>query len=287
MTIVRGVRLIIALLCIISLSVFGQDKEEGKKEYGWTKEIVGNINFSQASFDNWAKGGENSMAWQLILNLKFINDQDRYNLTNAARLYYGMTKLGGAESRKSFDEIKLESNFSYKIWTPVNPYIAFSGETQFTTGYQYSGDTRAAVSQFMDPGYFIESIGLQFMTDDVFKTRLGFALKETVTRDYPMPYADDPETPGIEKIKTEAGLESVSDFSKKLSDTILLTSKLEMFSNLQVFDEIDVRWDNIFTAKISKYVNVSLNFKIFYDRDISKKRQFNQTLAVGLTYMFI
>ena len=123
--------------------------------------------------------------------------------------------------------------------------------------------------------------------DEIIKTRLGAALKQTITRNYPSPYADDPETDKIEKIKSEIGAESVTDISWKISETSLFTSKLELFSALTAVDEIDVNWDNIFTTKISKYFNINLNVKLFYDKDISAKRQLKQALALGLTYNFI
>jgi hypothetical protein len=53
------------------------------------------------------------------------------------------------------------------------------------------------------------------------------------------------------------------------------------------FEEIDVRWDNLFSAEIAKYLAVSFNFQIFYDRDISIKRQLKQTLSVGFKYSLL
>ena len=73
----------------------------------------------------------------------------------------------------------------------------------------------------------------------------------------------------------------------KIAENILLTSKLELFSNLQSLKEIDVRWDTIFSSKISKYIDVNFNVQLFYDRDISHKRQLKQALSIGLTYTFL
>jgi len=165
--------------------------------------------------------------------------------------------------------------------------VAATAETQFTGGFEYIDDSKVEISNFFDPTYLSQSAGVGYEPVDEFKTRLGFALHETVTRDHPVPYADDPETEEEEKTKVEPGLESVTDFSKTLIGNILMTSKLEIFSNLKGADEIDVKWDNIFTAKISKYIDVTINVKFFYDKDISEKRQIKQSLAVGLTYTFL
>ena len=36
--------------------------EDEAPEYGWKNELVGSINVTQASFDNWQQGGEDMVA---------------------------------------------------------------------------------------------------------------------------------------------------------------------------------------------------------------------------------
>jgi hypothetical protein len=169
----------------------------------------------------------------------------------------------------------------------VNPYVAATGLTQLTKGYTYSEAGKTAVSNLLDPGYFTQSFGFGYQKGSVFKSRIGASAKETITSDFPAPYADDPETAKIEKTKVEFGAESVTDLQVKLHENISLTSKLGLFSALSGFDEIDVDWDNLVTAKVTKYINVNFNFKLFYDKDLSSKRQIKQTLAIGLSYTLL
>jgi hypothetical protein len=138
----------------------------------------------------------------------------------------------------------------------------------------------------MDPGYFTQSAGVGYSPNDMFKTRLGAALRETVTNNFNQ-FADDPQTPEVEKTKIEPGVESVTDFILTMEEDLILTSNLRLFSNLIQFRQIVVRWDNIITAKITKYVNVNFNFQIFYDHFISPKRQIKQSLALGISYSFL
>ena len=269
----------ISLLLLLSFAN-SQDTEEKKPEYGWKNEGVANLNFTQNKFDNWSQGGEDSWSWQLDVNAKFVNDQEKYNWSNSLKISYGKTKVGDAGSRKSADELKFESVYSHKMSPYVNPYIALSGLTQFTDGYDYSKDPKVQVSGFMDPGYFTQSAGLGIEPNANIKTRLGAALKETITSS---------DTAAIifangEDMRVEYGAESVTDINYKFNEILLFTSKLELFANLQRIDEIDVNWDNVFSAKLSKYITASLNIKLFYDKDISEKRQLKQTLAVGLSY---
>jgi hypothetical protein len=284
----KKLSLVFIFSMLLASFVFGQDKPAGEPKYGWQKEMVGGLNLTQTSFDNWKQGGENSYAWQVNLNLKFINDQEKTNWSNTGKFTYGSTKTGDQEMRKSIDEIKLESVFTYKLGVLINPYVAVTGETQFAPGYNYGTDPKSQISAFMDPGYLRESAGLGIKPSEIVKTRLGVSFKQTVTNDYYALYAvDDLSTTEIEKIKNEIGAESVTDVSWKVSDNSLFTSKLELFSAFTTFQEIDVNWDNILTTKISKYFNVNFNFKLFYDRDISKMRQIKQAIALGVSYSFL
>jgi len=272
-------------LMVLGLNLIAQEAEEKKPEYGWKNEMVGNLNFTQNKFDNWAQGGEDSWSWQLDINAKFENDQEGYNWTNTGKFSFGQTQIGDADARKAADEIKLETVYTYKMGDLINPYAAATGKTQISKGYLYTDTRDSVISNILDPGYFTQSVGVGYKPNDIIKTRLGAALKETVADKYR--FADDPETTEIEKTRTEFGAESVTDLEYKVSENILFKSKLEMFSNLVALNEIDVNWDNLVTAKVSEYINVSFNLNLFYDRNISKSRQLKQTLAVGLSYSFL
>jgi hypothetical protein len=272
---------------MLSLNVFAQEEKKEEPKYGWQNEVVAGLNLTQTSFDNWSQGGENSLAWQFNFNAKFINDQEKYNWSNTGKLLFGRTKVGSQDSRKSIDEIKLESVYTYKMSLYVNPYISASAQTQLMKGYKYTDTTNFVVSNFFDPAYFIQSAGIGYTPNEDFTTRIGAAVKETVTRDYPVPYADDPDTPEIEKTKVEPGMESVTNLNVTLAKNILFTTNLQLFSNMKAFNEIDVNWDNLLVAKVNDYINVNFNLKLFYDRDISTKRQLMQSLALGLTYTLL
>jgi hypothetical protein len=285
--IIKKMAVLILLSIFILPNLFAQDKPAEPPKYGWQKSMVGGINLTQTSFDNWVQGGENQLAWQINLNGKFVNDQEKTNWANTGKFTYGNTKSGKEQAKKSIDEIKLESVLTYKLGVLINPFVAVTGETQFAPGYNYGTTPKTQLSAFMDPGYLRESAGVGFKPNEIVKTRLGVALKQTITSDYPAPYADDPKTTKIEKIKNEVGGESVTDVSWKISENSLFTSKLELFSALKSLEETDVNWDNVLTTKISKYFNVNFNFKLFYDRDISKMRQIKQAIALGVSYNFL
>jgi hypothetical protein len=257
----------------------GEKKEESK--YGWQESVVGNLGFTQNAFDNWSKGGENSWSWQLDVLAKFTRKEQNYEWANSCNFSYGQAKVGKQDSRKAADEIKLESVYSYVLNWPVNPYVSLLAQTQFTNGYDYTTTPKIEISNFMDPGYFTEGIGFKYAPSDIIQTRLGAAAKQTITDKYADRYAKG------EKLRKEYGAESVTDLDVKLGQNLLYNSKLELFSKLNRFNEVDVNWDNLFTVKATQYINVTWNVRLFYDRDISFKRQLKETLAVGITYTLL
>ena len=294
------IRSILLCVCLFLGSYASAHCAEGDEPaVGWKNELVGGLNLTQASFDNWAQGGENTLGWQLGLNGLFVHTNPGHEWSNGVKLAYGMTKVGDDDAVKSVDEIKLESVFTYKAGLFVDPYVAATAETQFSKGYEYTEvldtvgtvarmiDVKTDISNFMDPAYFTQSAGVRRRYGDILTSRLGVAIKETVADKHAGRYSDDVETDKTETSRVEVGAESVTDLNLKVSDKVLFTSKLELFSNLEATNEIDVKWDNLLTAKIHEYLNVNLNVKVFYDRDISTSRQIKESLAIGLTYSFI
>ncbi len=266
-----------------------QTAQPAPPQYGWKNEIIGNLNLTQASFSNWEQGGENTLAWQTNLTTSFTLDQEKYNWKNTGKFTLGFAKIAGTEARKSSDEISIESLLTRKVSKLLNPFVSVTAKTQFLSGFQYPNDTtKVKISKFMDPGYFTQSIGVGYSPNEVVLTRIGFTMKETITSDFPVPFADDPSTRNkIEKTKIEPGLSSITDVKKKFAENILLTSRLDIFSDFEAIKKIDVLWENDLTFKLTKLVNVNFEFDLLYDRDISTRRQIRQVLSVGFTYTFL
>lgn len=280
-------QLISALIFVATVPKVIIAQEKTAPQYGWSEQMVAALNLNQVTFSNWTQGGENTVSWQIILDSKATRKAPRFDWVTTGTFTFGKTKLGDSEFRKSVDEIKIESVWTYKAGLDVNPYVAVTALTQFTAGYQYGDTSRTQISDFLDPAYFTQSLGLGYEPITDFKTRLGFAMKETITRRFPKPYADDPATPTIEKTRVEAGMTATLDFQRKLNQIVKLTSKADLFSNLGSIQEVDVNWDTLITAQISKWMHVNFNLKLIYDRNVSRSRQIKQALAVGISYSFL
>ncbi len=273
------------LLLGLSGIVLGQDKKA--PAYGWKNQLTGDLNFTQNAFDNWSAGGEDSWSWALNINGKFENDQATYNWSTTGKFQFGRAQIGNGAAQKAADEINLETVYTYKIAKLLNPYASVKFLSQIANGFNYGTHPATQISAAFDPLYLTESIGLGYTPNKHIKTRLGAAVKQTISNSK-YGFADDPATPGkIESSKNEVGAESVTELNFPVSEKIIYNGKLELFSDLSAINTVDVNWDNTFSAQVSDLIKVSFNFKLFYDRDISVKRQLKQTLAVGLSYSFL
>jgi len=273
------------LVYMISLvhvtAVFGQSTANG-----YQTDSVGHFSISQIQLDNWETGGESSLNWQINIQSGMKNERKTISESHEISLSFGNSKTGSLPSRKSLDEINLESVIRLKTKNRFLPYVSIKMQTQFAPGYQYEGTVSKKVSGSMDPVYVTESTGLTRQLFNRLNMRLGLAMKQTFTTHFHVLYTDDPDTPDIEKSKFEYGLEWVGDYRKNVNEFSTVTMKIELFSNLAAVRRTDVRWDGNYTTQISDFIDIGFNFQLIYDEDISHKRQIRQFLTIGISYTF-
>jgi len=265
------------LLAALPAFAFSQ---EADTTLGWKNEVVGNLTLSQASFNNWEQGGENSLAWQVKLETTFERVTQKWNWVNKGKFELGFAKISDDDARKSADVIDLESVLSRKLKKLLNPYISISAKTQFVSGFEFNEEAKTEISKFFDPGYFTQSVGVGYKPNDSFRLRAGFALKETITNKFN-------QFAGGDKTLIEPGLTYIANFKQKWGDNILYKTKLDLFSNLKSIDSVDLLWENNVTMKVTKHINVNITFDVLYDKSISDKMQIKEVLGIGLTYTLL
>ena len=248
--------------------------------------LVGSVglNVSQIAFQDWVQGGENSIAWSSIGSFGLKYEKTTWTFLNALKIAYGMNKQGQTDFRSTDNEIYFETILSHKIGWAVDPYISNTIRTVIAEGFDYKVVPEVQTSAFFDPGYITQSIGFTYNTEKRFTTRLGVATQEVFTNKMRQ-YTDDPETVNkTEAFKFETGIESVSESEFSIDDNVLYTGKLRLFSRFRHIDVWDVRWDNIITAKVSKYFNVNLMFQVVYEQKQSLRTQIKEALQLGVSF---
>lgn len=278
---------IFALVMLFTSMGYAQQDSIKVPEYGWKHNVVAGLTLTEVAFTDWAQGGDNSLGYTASIDGKSVQDLEKTNWATALKLAFGQTRLGDQGLRKTDDRIDFETILTYKMGVYVNPYGAATFKSQFAKGFTYdAANNETAVSQFLDPAYITQSVGVGYQPIPEVKTRLGLALREIVTTHF-NGFADDPATIEIEKSRVNGGLESVTDVEWKLDDNILFKSKLELFSPFTTMDRIVVRNDNSLVSKVSKYITVILNLQLINEPDISPRTQVKQTLALGLSYTLL
>jgi hypothetical protein len=101
-------------------------------------------------------------------------------------------------------------------------------------------------------------------------------------------------TPG-KKVKNEIGAFASINYITSVNKTIVYNGRLDLFSNYEHNPQnVDIIWNNMFTAKLSKLLTASLGLNLVYDDDIklfgpnhdSPALQLKSMIAVGLSLKF-
>ena len=290
------------LLVAVPCAGFGQElsKEDKEKEAafqkkaaegadtttarGWAPALTTNLNLTQVSFKDWAPGGENSLSYALGLIGGAVHTAERTTWSNNLKMAFGQTRLGSQGLRKTDDEIYFESLLIYQLGSVINPYVSATVRTQFAPGYRYADDgSSTEVSRFFDPGYLTQSAGVAWQPSSIFTERIGVALREIVTSRH-TGYSRDPDTGEEKTFRVVGGPESVTTLEWPFAENMKLSSRLELFAPFNKLDRVIVRNDNVITASVNRYINVSFNVQVINDVNVSPRTQIKQTLSLGFTY---
>jgi hypothetical protein len=255
----------------------------------WKHTMIISANITQISFTDWAQGGENALAYALFLEGKSTYAVEVIEWVNSYKFGYGQAKIGSQSIRKTDDKIDLESILTYKIGKHVNPFASASLKTQFTEGVMYDASGHATpVSNFFDPAYLMQTVGVGYQPGPEVKTRLGAALRETIAKTFAGKYSDDLTTTSeVEKLRVEIGMESVTEVGWTVMENVILNAKLEIFAPLKHFDRTSVRSDNTLSAKVNKFLSMNLNVYLLNDPQVQARTQIKQTLALGFNYILM
>jgi hypothetical protein len=304
------------LLTSFCFTVNAQEPQKKPDSLGtkWKTGGVVALNFAQASYTNWAAGGQNSIAGNGLVSLYANFHKGLSTWDNTLDLAYGKTELGNDRPRKSDDKIDFSSKYGRYTFIKHWYYSAlFNFKSQFDKGYNYPNDS-TVVSHFMAPGFFVLSLGMDYKLKDYFSVFIGpVTAKVTVVNDQNMANAGDYGVdkavydangmmlkPG-KKYLTEFGGYVKFAFKKDIMKNVNLQTKLELFSNyLKNPENIVVNWEVLLAMKVNKYISANISTQLMYDDKINTqilnsdgsykvngpRVQFKEILAIGISYKF-
>ena len=293
---IQKIASITAFIFLTSL-LFAQEEADSAKT--WKFNGLTSLNFSQVSLTNWAAGGENSYAFNGLVNLSLNYSKDKNDWANTLDIGYGIQKQGDQEYRKTDDHIDFTSKYGRKVSKSLFISALLNFKTQMNEGkkFETDPDTSYVISEFLAPGYLTGAVGMEYKASEVFYAVLSpVAGKLTMVLDDTLSargsFGVDPGA----KTRIELGGSVTIGVKKEVMKNVIFTSTLALFSNyMENPQNVDLDWKVLINMKINDYLSANLNTHLIYDDDIAyidedgehgPRVQFKEVLGVGLTYKF-
>lgn len=273
-------------------------------EDGWKKGGVASLNFAQTSLNNWAGGGQSSIALNGLLSLYANLKKGDSRWDNSFDLGYGTVKQGDAAFFKSDDRIDLFSKYGKKAGGNWYYAALLNFRSQMVKGFNSPSEVATGnyISRFLAPGYLLTALGMDYKPSDNFTLFVApFTGKTTFVMDDSLSTIGAFGVDAGQNIRNEFGGYLKMAYVRDIMDNIKFQTKLDLFSNyLNNPQNIDVNWEVLIAMKVNEYITASIMTHLIYDDDIDiavtdangmvigsgPRTQFKEVLAVGIGYKF-
>jgi len=340
---IMGLKTTAALVLLLAAGRAGAaEGEQRVLELGkYYKSAETGLNVTQSAYsDNWRGGDRGSLVWTWNFNGSLESQLNaKTNWLSQLKLAFGQTHQQSGQPgarnwdkpEKSTDLVDLESILRFTLGGYVDPFVSGRLESQFLDASDAHGR-----NLFLNPLQFKESAGIarQFIGEEErsLLSRLGFTLRQSRRS----VYTDTDDSDGLadgtsSEGTTDGGLEFITDYKTRiLEEKVAWTAKLGFYqplffsgkSDLEAAElaaagldpdladfstALDIDWENIFSAAITKHLAVNLYLRWAYDRydnsvkpelgeagellnaeavgaAVRKAGQFKQTLSLGFNY---
>jgi hypothetical protein len=266
----------------------------------WKKDFRGGININQAAFSsNWKAGGVNSFGFNGLMNYKAEYKKDKNSWYNEFGFLFGMVNNEGQGYRKTLDRIYVESKYGHELNAKWSLTSSLNFLSQFSKGYKYETvngiETGTLISDFLAPAFITSAWGFEYHPVDYFKLRFSpFSPRVTIVADNNGRFNTvDPVKPYGVTVGDQTRFEWLAfqlqaDFNKDIAKNLNLNFRYVMFANYETLElkTIDHRLDLLLTAKVNKFMNVSLGGIVLYDFDQDSGIQLSQAFSLGIAYTF-
>lgn len=287
----------LGILFFLTQHAFGQS--DSSKNWKISGENTFLIN--QSSFSNWAAGGANSFAGNLVLNYDFNYANGNWSWDNKAIAAYGLSKQKEIGWRKNDDRLILNSLLGYKaseFWL----YTFFMNfNTQFSDGYNYDTLPKSILSKSFAPAYLSFGPGFAYKKSDKFRINLSpAAARLIIVADDSLAHAGAFGVDPGKHTRLEFGASLDAYYKVDIMENIGFENILKLYSNyLEDPQNVDVDYSANLFMKVNKFVTVNAGVQLIYDDNtlIPKEidgivvgqrptLQIRQILGAGITYKF-
>ncbi|NGF56621.1 DUF3078 domain-containing protein [Parapedobacter sp. SGR-10] len=267
----------------------------------WTIKGENTFLINQSSFTNWAAGGVNAFAGNLMFNYDFNYKKDKWNWDNKVLAAYGQTFQKETDWRKNDDRFALNSLLGHQINQKWLYTFFLNFNTQFVNGYNYDNNGDGTLtSSGLSPAYLSFGPGIAFKESDNFKINISPAAARFVFVTNP----DVDETlygldPG-KKSRFEFGASLDAYYKTPIVENVTFENILRLYSNyLEKPQNVDIDYTANLFMKVNEFISVNAGVQLIYDDNTkiptiengveigsSPKLQIKQILGAGITYKF-
>ena len=245
---------------------------------------------TQAGFDNWAKGGDNSFTGKLVFDLAYTHKVDKLTMDTKLEARYGINIIDG-DAFKNEDKYTFNNQVSWSISERWSYSGIFNLRSQFTKGYASRYD-KTLKSNFMSPGHIDIALGFKLKGP---KSPLTLTMSPITGSITTMMYKPLQElgvngVPAGHSTESKLGSSIQMDFFHKFfKDKVSVKSYFYTFYNYSI--PANFRWTNTIEIFATNFITTALYCDMIYDETISTPKegshlQVNYTLGLTLTKKF-
>lgn len=257
-------------------------------ETPWRIGGEGNVGFTQTYLQNWKKGGQSAISSLIILKgfANYERADKKVKWENSIEIRNGWIRQGGkgAEIQKNDDKFEFTSRYGISAFKKWYYSAEFNYETQFFKGFRYpTSDNPIPISGFMAPAKSFLKIGLEYKPNKEFSMLLSpLTIKNVYVRDTTLIDQTKFGIPADKNSFWEPGLNADIMYKRNITEDILYETKYKMFINFkQPFSKFDINWENVFTMRLSEYMNMRFMLHFIYDDNVMFPVYDDNDLKVG------
>ncbi len=282
--------LFILLGTFFCLAVFAQNSDSVTV----TKKGSLGFSFANVGLENWAAGGQSSVALGTIFNYTILRETSNSTWKNQLDFALGGAKVGEETFRKTDDAIIFISQYSKKMNDNWNWGLAAIFRTQLLEGLNFTDTGSDRISGFMAPGYLSINLGFDYKPSDAFSISFAPAAgKFTFVMDDDLSNAGAFGVDPGSKTRAEFGTNILTTLNIPIAENITFSSNLNFFTAYDSFGNVDTNWETLLVMKVNEWFNATFGTQLIYDDDIlieisdtvfERRIQFKHVLNVGVNF---
>ena len=233
------------------------------------------LNLSQTALENWAGGGESSVAFTALAQLGKTVEKGRRNASWGFDAALGLLRQQGAW-RKTDDRLAITAQWSTAMPNRTDQgrlSILLDARSQFLPGYALVDglpDRDQRISNLLAPGYVVAAAGFAPKPGERHRLFVApFTGKLTLVLDDSLSAAGAFGVQPGERERLELGGYIRWNLTWPLMENVNWTHQLDLFSNfMNQPGNIDVNWTGLLDMKVNESLRTTISVQLIYDDDV-------------------